>query len=129
MFATKKAVRTFIVADTALVSAFISTAHIVDSYPVTVETFPLLIITDENQTDGEYTDNLPTMSRCRIKCDVFTKDDPASPTSSTLGGHVARVFMAQFWNCSSNGETPDETIGVRHRVMRFNREVFASEII
>jgi hypothetical protein len=128
MLAIKKAVRTFITADTALVSAFVSTAHIVDAWPQTIETFPLLIITEENQSDMEYKDNLPTMSRVRIKCDIFTKDDAAYPTSSTLGGHVARVFMAQFWNASTNGETPDDTVGVRHRVMRFNREMLPGNL-
>lgn len=128
MLATKKSYMTFVQADTALVAAFGGKTHIVDSRPVTITTFPLLILTDENQSDMEFVDNKPRMSRFTVKADVYTKDDSAYPTSTTLGTNVARVFGDQFYTCTANGETPDDTVGVRHRVMRFSRELLPTEI-
>jgi len=39
---------------------------IVPDYPDTIETFPLIIYSDDTQSDTEYAENKPTASSCRV---------------------------------------------------------------
>jgi hypothetical protein len=112
--------------DSGLLAIIGSTNNISDSWPETFESFPLVIYQDENQSDWEYRDNLPSGSDIRFKIDIFTKID--GPTTTEIAIEIARIFRDLFWNCGTNGETPDQNEGVRHRVMRFSRALFPTEI-
>jgi hypothetical protein len=112
--------------DAGLIAAVGSDDNVTDIWPEVINTFPMVIYIDDNQSDMEYSDNRPMMSRQRFVVHIFTKLD--GPTTSTIGAEVYRIFSGLFFNCGSNGEVPDETEGVRHRVMRFSRELFASDI-
>ena len=127
MLRTKAYFFTALSEDTALATA-LGSGEIVDQYPDVIETFPLVVYQDDNQTDGEYADNQPMISRARVVVHIFTKATIGYPTTTTLGILVANVFKGLFFHCVSNGETPDDSVGVRHRVMIFSRELFPSEM-
>jgi hypothetical protein len=129
MLATKKYIYDKLKADTALV-AIIGTAadHIRDSWPETFTVWPLVIYQDDNQGDWHYTDNKPTGSSVRYRIDIFTKNDGIMPTTTSIGIAVANIFSGLYFNCGTNGEVSDVVEGARHRVMRFSRELFPSDI-
>jgi hypothetical protein len=117
-----------LIGDAALAALIgIPADHIVDAFPAEVLTFPLVIYLDDNQEDMEYADNKATMSRARVTIHIFTKSDMATTTSIAM--EIARIFNASYFNCGTNGEVPDPNPDVRHRVMRFSRELFASDIL
>jgi hypothetical protein len=113
--------------DAGLLAVIGSSNNITDAWGETIESFPLVIYQDDDQKDGEFADNMPTMSRVRYRIDIFTKLDLA--TTSVIGQQVARFFRDAFFTCGTNGEVQDPTEGVRHRVMRFSRELFTSDIL
>lgn len=113
--------------DTALI-AEIGSGDIVNAYPNTVENFPLVIFLDDNQSDAEFADNEPGVASVSLTVHIFTKALVGYPTTTTLGMHVARIFGALRFSCGSNGEVPDDTDAVRHRVMRFSKGLFPSEL-
>ena len=127
MLATKKYFYTALSTDTALDTA-LGSGLVVDQYPAQVNTFPLVVYIDDNQSDGEYADNQPMISRARVVVHIFTKATAGYPTTTTLGILVANVFRGLFFNCVSNGEVPEPDEGVRHRVMIFSRELFPEEM-
>lgn len=113
--------------DAGILAAVGSTDNIVDAWPEQFLTFPLIVYQDDNQADGEFADNKPTMSKQRFRIDIFQKIDKG--TTSAIGSAVALFFKDLFFTCGTNGEVQDVTEGVRHRVMRFSRELFTSDII
>jgi hypothetical protein len=112
--------------DAGLLAVIGTSANISDMYPETVTVFPMVIYQDDNQSDGEYCDNKPTISRQRFIVHIFTKLD--GPTTTAIGLQVARFFRDEYYDCGSNGEVSEPTEGVRHRVMMFSRELFTSDI-
>jgi hypothetical protein len=126
MLATKAYIFSKLQLDSAIIAALGGTANIFDAWPEQVTTFPCIIYQDENQSDGEFADNQPLISRVRYRVDIFTKIDKA--TTTTIGMAVANLFKGLYFTCGSNGEVQDVVEGVRHRVMRFSREMFASDI-
>jgi hypothetical protein len=114
--------------DAGILSVIGSTDNIIDMYPEAFLSFPIMSYQDDNQADGEYRDNKPSMTRQRFRIDIFTKLD-GPYTNSAIGQKVAEFFTALDFNCGSNSEVMEPTEGVRHRVMRFSRELFASDLI
>ena len=100
--------------------------RISDTRPEIIRLFPCVVILDENQRDREYADNRPIMSEQIYKIDIFTRVDLV--TTTDIGIAVADFFDSVFFHCLSNGEIPDPAEGVRHRVMRFSRALFPSEV-
>ncbi len=128
MLLTKAWISTKLSASSSLTTLIGGTSHILDAWPLSVNIFPLLILTDENQIDVEYLDNKATGSEANIKIDIFSKADAGLPTTSAIGVLVASVFSDLLFHCGFNGEVPDPTEGVRHRVMRFSRKLLPSDL-
>jgi len=127
MLLTKAWVYKMFSTDSALLALIGATGHIVDAWAEKINTFPLVIIQDDTQMDAEFADNLPTVSKLRIRIDVFSKLDLVD--TDDIGYEIARIMKMQYFTCGSNGEVQDPVEGVRHRVMRFSRELFTSDII
>jgi hypothetical protein len=127
MLALKSWVYGKISTDSALLALIGDTSHITDAWPEVFTVFPMVIYQDDNQQDWEWADNTPSGTSARIRVDIFTKLD--GPTTTQIGMEVARIFRTNLFNCGTNGEVPDPTEGVRHRVMRFNRAFFPGQII
>lgn len=127
MLATKAWLYGKLSVDSSILSAFGSVDNITDAFPEGIETFPLLIFLDKNQADMEFADNVPTMSAWAVDVHIFTKLDLS--TTTTLAIPVYNLFSSLFFTCSANGEVPDPVDGVRHRVMRFSRELLPSDLI
>jgi len=120
---------TLLASDAALLALLGPGGKILNAWPQLVTAFPCVIFQDVNQADREFGDNAPTMSELRVQVDIFTKDAAGAPKSSDLGIAVANVFAKEFFYCPSNGEVPDDTVGVRHRRMVFTRAVSASDLV
>ncbi|MFA5137504.1 MAG: hypothetical protein WC489_09025 [Patescibacteria group bacterium] len=127
MLATKAWIYGKLSTDASVLSAFTDTDHVTDAYPEKVEVFPLLVFMDKNQADMEYGDNAPVMSAQSFEVHVFTKLD--LETTTNLSIPVYDLFRSLDFSCTMNGEVPDPVEGVRHRVMRFSRELFPSDLI
>ena len=127
MLATKDKIYTMLTTNVALLALVGGADHIVSAWGETIEIFPLVIYQDENQSDMEFADNKPMASSVRYRIDVFTTTDLASTTE--IGQAIAIVMMADFFTCGTNGEVFEVTEGVKHRVMRFSRELFTSDIL
>lgn len=106
--------------------AIVPVTNISDTRPEIITQFPHVSILDENQRDREYGDNHPIMSEQIYKIDIYTRIDLV--TTTAIGVVVADFFDGVFFHCLSNGEIPDPAEGVRHRVMRFSRALFPSEV-
>ena len=126
MLATKPWIYGKMANDSALIALLGSTDNITDAWPEVFTIFPMVIYTEDNQSDWEWRDNTPSGSDCRIKIDIFTKLD--GPTTTNIGINIARIMGGLSFGCGKNGEVPDQTEGVRHRVMRFNRALVTSNI-
>ena len=101
---------------------------IVSSYPHTIEKFPLIIYSDDTQSDTEYAENKPTASSCSVTIHIFTKAVYGYPTTSTLGVIIANIFNDLYFHCSSNREVENIDSSVKHRVMIFNRDLLPGDI-
>lgn len=112
--------------NTDLVTLLGGTDHIASAYPEIVPRFPFLAFTDDAQADTEYADNKPNASDVSIKIDIFSKDVKGFPTTWEIGAVVYGIFTALDFHCGTDGEVSDPDSGVRHRVMRFSREVVSS---
>ena len=113
--------------DAAILSALGPNGVVTDSRPEEIETFPTLAYTDDSQSDLEWADNKPQGTAMKFIIDIFTKVEQGLPTTTDIAIPVAKFFTDLFFYCARNGEVPDDTVGVRHRVMVFTREVFALE--
>ena len=111
--------------DSALLAMIGGATHIANACPETISTFPFVAFTDDNQEDSIFADNTPHSSNVRVRIDIFTKINAGQPTTWDIGALVYAIFTALFFTCGTNGEVPDPTEGVRHRVMRFSREVIS----
>ena len=127
MLPVKNKIYTMLTGDASLTLLLGGSDNIVSSWPEEILFFPFVIYQDENQSDSEFSDNKPTMSRIRYRIDVFTKSD--SVTTTEIGLEIARIMGDDFFTCVSNGEVQDNTEGVKHRVMRFGRELFPTDIL
>ena len=101
------------------------TNNVFDAYPETVEKFPCIIYLDDNQTDIEFADNLPTCDSLSVQIHIFTKALKNYATTSAIGITVAEVMKENYFTCRNNREVQDINDNVRHRVMYFTREVFS----
>jgi hypothetical protein len=129
VLATKFWFYTALSSDSGLDTVLGTNGSVTDEYPETIEKFPLVIYVDTNQYDSEFADNLPTRSTTRVTVHIYTKALTGYPTTTAVGVEVARIFRAMFFNCVSNGEVPDETETVRHRVMVFSRSLAATDLV
>ena len=127
MYQTKPWIYGKLSVDAGVLAALGSTGSVVDIRPETIETFPLIVYTDENQVDFEFASNKPTMSAQRFKIDIFGKTDGAT-TVEAIGGAVCSFFNGLFFTCTTNGDVPDPDISIRHRILRFSRELFATDL-
>lgn len=98
--------------------------NILSAWPDEFETFPCIIFMDENQSDDEYYENMPSASRCSVQIHIFTKKLDGYVTTSEIGVIIAKVMHEDLWNCSQNGEVADPDPDCEHRVMRFNKSIF-----
>lgn len=128
MLLTKAWFYQLLASDTDLITLLGDDGDITDMYPEEVTTFPLVIYMDDDQRDEEYSDNLPTVTSQTFTIDIFTKTTTGYPTTSEIGILIANLLKENMFSCTANGEVPDDTTGVRHRVMSFTRELFASDI-
>lgn len=128
MLKTKAYIYDLLSTDTTLLYLVGSSDNIVDAWPETVTLFPLVICQDENQDDWEYADNAPKGANVSVRIDVFTKIGGTYPTSTSIGYEVDRIMKSEFFRCNSNGEVADDTEGVRHRVMRYSRAMFSTNL-
>lgn len=100
---------------------------IMNAYPNKIETFPLVIFEDMNQSDVEFYDNLPNATNCSIRIHIFTKvSGNKYPTTTEVGLIVHDIFRNDYWSCTANMETSDVDDSIRHRIMDFTRP-FLSE--
>lgn len=129
MLATKAWYWNEVISDSVLLTQLGGIEHVSDARPEIITTFPMVILTDENQLDREFADNRPSAVRQQIKVDIFTKILAGAATTSDIGINVARIFGELFFTCTGNQETPEPSESVRHRVMRFSRDLFPSDLI
>lgn len=95
---------------------------VVDAYPNKVEIFPCVVYIDDTQTDKEFADNKPQATRCGVTIHVFTKALSGYATTTEIGLVINDIMHENDFACISNGETPDVSDDVRHRVMVFDRD-------
>lgn len=126
MLATKAWIYGQVSAYAPLLTVVGSDDRVVDARPEIIESFPLVVLTDEDQRDTEYADNVPFGSMVRVKADIFT--DMESATTTAIATPLCALFLSLGFHCSGNGEVPDPSPDVRHRVLRFSREVFPSDV-
>lgn len=104
--------------------AIVPDDNIFSSYPGDVENFPCIAFVDENQSDGEYADNVSMSDDCSVEIHIFTKKLENYVTSTEIGVIIARVMNNDLWHCSMNREISDPKPNVEHRVMRFNKSIY-----
>jgi hypothetical protein len=125
MINTKALYYSKLIGNSALTTILGGTDHIANAYPEVIPKFPFLAFVDENQEDSLYADNLPNNSNVAFTLHVFTKTNAGMPTTWDIGSIAYGIFSTLYFHCGTNGEVPDPTEGVRHRVMRFSREVIS----
>lgn len=127
MINQKEYVLTLLKSSAELVNKLGKSGKIMNAYPNKVETFPMVVYEDMNQSDVEFYDNLPFATNCNIRIHIFTKVSGSKyPTTTEIGLIVHDVFRNDFWSCTANMETSDVDDSIRHRIMDFTRP-FMSE--
>lgn len=127
MINQKEYVLTLLKNSTELETILGKSGKIMNAYPNKIETFPLVIFEDMNQSDVEFYDNLPNATNCSIRIHVFTKvSGNKYPTTTEVGLIVHDIFRNDYWSCTANMETSDVDDSIRHRIMDFTRP-FLSE--
>lgn len=127
MINQKKYVLTLLKNSTELETILGKSGKIMNAYPNKIETFPLVIFEDMNQSDVEFYDNLPNATNCSIRIHIFTKvSGNKYPTTTEVGLIVHDIFRNDYWSCTANVETSDVDDSIRHRIMDFTRP-FLSE--
>lgn len=127
MINQKEYVLTLLKNSTELETILGKSGKIMNAYPNKIETFPLVIFEDMNQSDVEFYDNLPNATNCSIRIHIFTKvSGNKYPTTTEVGLIVHDIFRNDYWSCTANMETSDVDDSIRHRIMDFTRP-FLSE--
>lgn len=127
MINQKEYVLTLLKNSTELETILGKSGKIMNAYPNKIETFPLVIFEDMNQSDVEFYDNLPNATNCSIRIHIFTKVSGSKyPTTTEMGLIVHDIFRNDYWSCTANMETSDVDDSIRHRIMDFTRP-FLSE--
>jgi hypothetical protein len=126
--ATKAWLYSLLTNNTALITLIGSASHITDTHPSAIKVFPMVCLTDDSHTDFEYADNKPTMDAVLFTVDVYTKVDGALPTTWDIASIIISLLVDKFFHCTQ-GEVPDPTDGVRHRVLKFSRELLPSDLL
>lgn len=124
MFDTEAFIYSALSSDATLLSLVGDDTHITSVYPEEVTVFPLVLFRLEDQPDDEFGDNKPIGNDCTFTVDIYVLEADTFPIASA----VYDIFNALYWSCQYNQELPDPQIRVRHRVMRFNRLLFAGDI-
>ena len=125
MFDTEAFIYNALSHDASLLSLIGGVTHLTNAYPESIEVFPMVLFKLENQPDREFVDNKPIGNNCTFTVDIFTLEADTFPIANA----VYTVFNNLFWACDYNQETPDPNIRVRHRIMRFNRLLFAGDML
>ena len=120
---TETLIYTALSTDAALLALVGTTEHISSAFPEKVTIWPYIVYRELNQRDSEFGDNLPIANDSTMVVDVFVKDADVYPYAKA----VADIFRALFWTCEYSENTPDPDVRVQHRVMRFNRLLFAGD--
>jgi hypothetical protein len=129
MLATKAWYWNKLSTDASLLALLGGVSHISDMRPEVITVFPMVILTDEDHRDREYAHNKPKAVRQQVKADIYIRALNGAATTSTIGILIANIFDALFFTCSGNHEVPEPLDGVRHRTMRFSRDLFPSDLI
>lgn len=111
--------------DAALLALVGDITHITSSYPEEVTVFPSVIFRLAGQPDSEFGDNVPIGNNCTLEINIYVMEDD----TFNIANAVYNIFYNLKWACNYNEELPDPDIRVRHRVMRFNRLLFAGDIV
>lgn len=98
--------------------------NITDCYPNEVEQFPTVIFQDGEQTDAEFSDNLPTANICNVDIHIFTKSLDNYPTTSEIGIIIGDIFRENYFICNGNRELT-ESDDIKHRIMNFRKEILS----
>jgi hypothetical protein len=128
MLATKAWYWGKISTDAAILAQLGGITHLSDMRPEVISIFPMVILTDDGQNDREFADNKPKAVKVSIKVDIYTKAIAGAVTTSDIGINIARVLDSMYFTCIGNRETPEPLDSVRHRVMRFSRDLFPSDL-
>ena len=120
----KKYIKDLLSASSALSAKLGTNGKILSAYPAEVNIFPCVIYEESNQSDLEFSDNLPWGTGCEVRIHIFTKTLNGYPTTNEIGEIVRNVFRGDFWAMTSNNEVSDED-SIKHRVMDFRRGFYS----
>lgn len=98
---------------------------VMDFYPDSIEKFPCVIFQEDGQNDVEFADNKPLADHISILIHIYTKTLKTYSTTSEIGAIVDVIMKENYFVCMNNYEAPDTEDKVRHRVLRYTREVFS----
>jgi hypothetical protein len=127
MISTKAYIYSTLSTDATLLALIGDATHISNFMPEVISVFPMVVFQDLNQVDFEFSDNLPIGSSADVQIDIYVKANAGAKTTWDIGSRVYDIMRDKFFACKYNGEVPDPTEGVRHRIMRFSREFFRGE--
>ena len=116
--------RTKLEGDAPLVALLGSTDQIVYDYPNSFEIMPLVTYKELNQPHGTFGDDVPTNVESYIEIDVWNDDNGTTDIAKAIDV----IMIALFYACEYNAPVPEPDTKLRHRVMRYRRQIDAEDL-
>ena len=101
-----------------------SANQIVFGYPRSFELIPIITFQEVNQAHAVYDDDAPITFESAIQIDLWTDDN--GTTALMLA--VDTVMIGLLFDCEYSADVPEPDTAMRHRVMRYRRQLTAEDV-
>jgi hypothetical protein len=109
---------------TPLVGILGSTDRIVYEYPNSFGTMPIVTYKELNQPHGSFGDNAPVNVESYVEISVWNNDNGTIEIAQAIDDLMVELFYA----CEYNAPVPEPDTKLRHRVMRYRRQLTAEDL-
>ncbi len=117
-------VYTLLSTNAALLALVGTSDHIFFGFPNSFKLLPIVTFYELNQTTLEYVDNAPIMRDTFMQIEVWTDNSG----TTAIAQAVDNVMIAALFDCDFSSDTPEPDTKLRHRVMRYRRQLTAEDI-
>lgn len=93
--------------------------NVVDGYPVSWETFPIISIEEEYNASHTITDDQEQIATIRYKIDIFTKNESASQLTIQAEEALFNLGLKRIFGA----DAPEQRQGLKHKVLRFEGDI------
>lgn len=110
--------------DATILSIVGTTSHVFFGYPNSFQVLPIVSFYELNQGTSLSKDNQPAVWETFFQIDVWTNN----AGTTALAQAVDNVMTSNFFDCEYSSDTPEPDSKLRHRVLRYRRQLTAEDL-